>query len=134
MFEHRNAGELASTSDGAGTIPSASTNPDPDPDSDSDMSCWHLDVQALGEEQLRQGNPIGAGDTVAAVLLAKYLCGHTMLDAFRWGIAAGSAKCMLPGSGGEYRDEDLHAWATEMFGEEAYRPPPGKAKGVSLVH
>jgi len=31
-------------------------------------------------------------------------------------------------------DEDLHAWATEMFGEEAYRPPPGKAKGVSLVH
>ena len=29
---------------------------------------------------------------------------------------------------------ELDAWAKEMLGEEAYRPPSGRAKGVSLVH
>jgi len=29
---------------------------------------------------------------------------------------------------------ELDAWAKEMLGEEAYRPPAGRAKGVSLVH
>ena len=32
------------------------------------------------------------------------------------------------------QDEELDAWISEVFGEEAYRPPPGKAAGVSLVH
>lgn len=32
------------------------------------------------------------------------------------------------------QDEELGAWMSEVFGEEAYRPPPGKAAGVSIVH
>jgi hypothetical protein len=32
------------------------------------------------------------------------------------------------------QDEELDAWMTEAFGQEAYRPPPGRAAGVSLVH
>jgi hypothetical protein len=32
------------------------------------------------------------------------------------------------------QDEELDAWMSEVFGQEAYRPPPAKAAGVSLVH
>ncbi len=38
-------------------------------------------------------NPIGAGDTVAAVMLAKYLAGMTIDEAFAHGLAAASASC-----------------------------------------
>lgn len=32
------------------------------------------------------------------------------------------------------KDEELDSWMSDVFGEEPYRPPPGKAAGVSLVH
>lgn len=32
------------------------------------------------------------------------------------------------------QDKELDAWLSEVFGQEAYRPPPGRAVGVSLVH
>ena len=31
------------------------------------------------------------------------------------------------------QDQELDAWMSEVFGQEAYRPPPGRPAGVSLV-
>jgi fructose-1-phosphate kinase PfkB-like protein len=39
-------------------------------------------------------NPIGAGDTVAGVMLGAVLAGVCMVDAFAWGLAAGTASCV----------------------------------------
>jgi tagatose 6-phosphate kinase len=39
-------------------------------------------------------NPLGAGDTVSAVMFSEYLSGHGARDAFAAGLAAGSASCL----------------------------------------
>jgi len=39
-------------------------------------------------------NPIGAGDTVSAVLLTEYIAGVSIQDAFKTALAAGSASCL----------------------------------------
>lgn len=39
-------------------------------------------------------NPIGAGDTVSAVLLSEYIKGSPVHEAFKTALAAGSASCM----------------------------------------
>lgn len=51
-------------------------------------------------------NPIGAGDTVTAGVVHHLLAGCEAAEAFRQGLAMGSASCLerLPA---EYRDEDL---------------------------
>jgi fructose-1-phosphate kinase PfkB-like protein len=39
-------------------------------------------------------NPIGAGDTVSAVLLAQYIAGQPIHEAFKIALASGSASCL----------------------------------------
>ena len=56
----------------------------------------HLDqvVQDLGLPADVTVNPIGAGDTVGAGTLVQMCRGHSVADAFRWGLAAGTASCI----------------------------------------
>jgi fructose-1-phosphate kinase PfkB-like protein len=66
--------------------------------------CWCYTIEPIGKDRLV--NPIGAGDTVGGVMAAKFAAGSSMQEAFRCGLAAASAKCLVAGAGGVYRDTD----------------------------
>lgn len=63
---------------------------------------WMYKIPSI--EDLAVINPIGAGDTCGGVFLAKHvLMGASMDEAFRWGLAAATAKCYVEDGGGIYK-------------------------------
>ena len=52
-------------------------------------------------------NPIGAGDTVSAVLLAGLLNGIPMVPAFATALAAGTASCLRI-QGSSFSEDEVH--------------------------
>jgi len=70
-----------------------------------EKSIWKYNVKQLQKEEVV--NPIGAGDTVGGVMMAKFLENGDMPMAFRWGLSAATAKCKLPSAGGIFNGDDL---------------------------
>eukprot|EP01127_Copromyxa_protea_P017418 TRINITY_DN5300_c0_g2_i2.p1 TRINITY_DN5300_c0_g2~~TRINITY_DN5300_c0_g2_i2.p1 ORF type:complete len:343 (-),score=65.23 TRINITY_DN5300_c0_g2_i2:8-1036(-) len=62
-------------------------------------------------------NPIGAGDTVSAVMTAHVMEGMPIHEAFRHGLAAASASC-LELTGAKFSLENLHALLSQIEGKE----------------
>ncbi|KAI9222146.1 hypothetical protein BC828DRAFT_404310 [Blastocladiella britannica] len=54
-------------------------------------------------------NPLGAGDTCSGVTLAKYLESGNLVEAFRYGLAAASASCLMTESTAHYEREAMEA-------------------------
>jgi 1-phosphofructokinase family hexose kinase len=49
--------------------------------------------------KIEEKNPIGAGDAMLGAVIDQLSCGMTLPEAYRWGLAAGSAAAALPGTG-----------------------------------
>lgn len=61
---------------------------------------WSINPPKITEE-----NPTGAGDAMLAAIVYQLNAGSTMQEAFRWGIASGTAAARLPGTGMAAREE-----------------------------
>jgi tagatose 6-phosphate kinase len=75
----------------------------------ADSAHWRFDLPTVDDVV----NPIGAGDTVGAVLLQGLLAGDAAPDAFRLGLAAASVSCRSI-HGARFRMDDARTMAAKI--------------------